>query len=531
MEKEPVNGLYFRFKALVLKTTPVLFIALCLSVSPFTTSASARIYAGLVLSATGEVYLYHEDESLGIVVTVQESVYSGDVIVTGEGSVSKIRLKDESVLSMGENSRLRMKEYLLLEEEAKRVAVFELRSGRLLAQMSEGFDGNGSSFQIVTPSAIVTAMGADFMVSMTDKGTEVVALEGVVFVKSASTAIAGEVVLNEGFGITIQTAWVLPEPVSVPEAELKAIIDETHVEETLTPAPVPEDETVASCVTCHQRTYLTMVRQKFVHPGAERDCKRCHIKQSEKVKEIPAEVYAMESLMMESLIFLDVEEKTTSTVRVRVKDRAGREAVSDEVSFATLTFTEKIIDDEMPPIVTNLRVEELRGGVFYTAVVAWDTDKPCKSVVEWALPGAPVTRLSIGDQYAKDHRVAVSGLSEGRQYTLRVISKDPFGNTAGSEDLTVETSRLFSKEIEEPDEFPSVEEVSVVKVGEKTALRWKTNIETTAVVDLSSGITQETSDDPHFPGGVFTAALPGTATRVRSIKSCHIPPAPSHGRS
>jgi predicted CXXCH cytochrome family protein len=415
-------------------------------------------------------------------------------IVTGERSGAKIRLEDESLLAMGEKSRLQIMEYDFVEEEAKRVALFKLRTGRLRVQLSEGFDGKDSSFQIETPSAIVDARGADFIVSITEKGTEVVALKGVVRVRSSSTSIPGEVVLEAGYGITVQPVWVLPEPLSVPDERLKTLIDQTRIEQTLKSVTVSEDEKVAECVECHEETYLAMVREKFVHPGAERDCKSCHVKQAEKVEEIPAEVYAMESL-----IFLDVEKKTTSVVTVRVKDRAGREALSDEVSFTTLTLTEKMTDD-MPPLITNLRVEELRGGVFYAAVVAWDTDKLCTSAVEWGLPGATVTRLFMDDQYTRDHRTVVSGLSEGRQYILRVISKDPFGNTAVSEDLRVETVRPFSKEIEGPYAFPSVEEVSVVKVGKRTALRWKTNIETTAVVALSTAITGENSDDPHFPG-------------------------------
>jgi hypothetical protein len=96
----------------------------------------------------------------------------------------------------------------------------------------------------------------------------------------------------------------------------------------------------------------------------------------EKVKEIPVEAYTMESL-----IFLDVEDKTSYSVRVRVKDRAGREAISEQVSFTPSTLATKMINDNMPPLISKPRVEELRGGVFYSAVLAWDTDKPCTSAV------------------------------------------------------------------------------------------------------------------------------------------------------
>jgi predicted CXXCH cytochrome family protein len=122
--------------------------------------------------------------------------------------------------------------------------------------------------------------------------------------------------------------------------------------------------------------------------------------------------------------------------------------------------------------------------------------------VEYGLPDASHTLLSMDDQYTKDHRMTVGGLYPEKEYILRVISKDPFGNTAMSEDLRVEIKNPFSKKAAEPDVFPSVEEVGAVKVGKKTALRWKTNIETAAVVDLSTAVTAEPSKEPHYPGFV-----------------------------
>lgn len=500
MRKEPeytggimrANGLYRRFKVLFLRATPVFLIILALAISLVLSSAYARTTAGFILASKGEVYLYHKDELVGVDVVVQEPVYPGDLIVTTERSGSKIRFKDESVLDIGENSRLKIKEYLLFEEEQRRAALLKLSSGQLRSQLSEGYGAEGSSFKIETPLAIAEAMEADFIISMTEKGTEIAAISGVVHIRSTSPSVPGEVVLNAGFGITVKQGWVLPEPVRVPEERLKTAIEETHV-----PVIVPpEEEKVEGCVACHQKTYATLVKQKFIHPGAQRDCKRCHIKQVEKVREIPAEVYAKESL-----IFFDVEEKTSSIVRVRVKDRAGREALSGQLTFTASALTKEMINDNKPPLISNLRVEELSGGVFYSAVLAWDTDKPCTSSVEYGLPGAPANQFAImGGQFTKDHRLSVGGLYEGREYVLRVTSKDPFGNAARSEDLSVETVKPFSTVTVKPDVFPSVEDVSVLNVDGKTALSWKTNVETVAVVDLSTSVVAGPSNDPHAPG-------------------------------
>jgi hypothetical protein len=256
---------------------------------------------------------------------------------------------------------------------------------------------------------------------------------------------------------------------------------------TLTFASAESEESVF--INCHQKTYSIVITQKSLYSGKRRDCKRCHIKQveTEARKDIPVLTYAMENL-----IFLDVRHKSSYSVRVKVKDSEGRKAVSSEVRFTPSTVTTNITNDNMPPLISNLRVEELKEGVFYSAVLAWETNELSSSAVEYGFQGAPVNLFSMGNQYTTNHRIIFSGLVSGKVYIFRVISKDPFGNTAGSEDLRVSVENPFSdKKEEELGEWPSVKEVSVVKVGEKIALRWKTNIETAAVVELSEVVSSE----------------------------------------
>jgi predicted CXXCH cytochrome family protein len=239
-----------------------------------------------------------------------------------------------------------------------------------------------------------------------------------------------------------------------------------------------------------------MNKQKFVHPGAKRDCKKCHIKQVETEKEISVETYAMGNL-----IFLDVKDETSYSVRIRVRDREGRGAVSEEVKFTPSTITMKMINYKTPPLISNPRVEEVREGVFYSVELAWDTDEHSTSAVEYGLPGVPANLFSMGEIYTTDHRMTVGGLLPGKDYIFRVISRDPFGNTARSKDLRVKVKKKPSPKKDEPGRWPSVRGVGVVKVGEKTALRWMTSVETAAFVDLGEVVSGEgRSRGPHYPG-------------------------------
>jgi predicted CXXCH cytochrome family protein len=264
---------------------------------------------------------------------------------------------------------------------------------------------------------------------------------------------------------------------------------------TSEPTQTAESED-SGCSDCHQKTYSFVTMRNYPHPGAIKNCKTCHIKQTVPGKKIDVATHSMETL-----VFLEVEDKISYSVRVRVKDRADREAVSGEVKFMTSTVTTNITNDNMPPLISNFRVEELNEGVFYSVVLAWDTNELSTTAMEYGLKGAPVTLLSMGDQCTMNHRISLSGLMSGKVYIFRGISKDPFGNTARTEDLLVKVENPFSNKKAEPDVIPSVEDVSVVKVVDKTALRWKSNKETAAVVELSEVVSSEKfSKEPHYPG-------------------------------
>jgi hypothetical protein len=473
------------------KTTSIFFIILFLSMSTLTFAAESSVPVGAVVAWAGDVYVYHKDETGGVGINAIEGVFPDDVIVTTAEARAKILLNDDSILSIGENSRLKIKDFLLLEEEGKRVALFMLFTGKLRALVARRFGGEGSRFQIETSTAIAEVDGADFIITITEKGSEIVAVSGVVRVRSVSPSISGEVTLEAGLGTTVRQAWALAEPVQVTEERFKSVVEETSMPVT---ALIQLKE--SGCVGCHLETFLVMNKQKFVHPGAKRDCKKCHLKQVKTAtrKDIPILTYTTEKL-----IFLDVKYKTPYSVRVKVKDREGREAVSSEVRFTPSTVTTNITNDGIPPLISNLRVEELREGVFYSAVLAWETDEFSTSAVEYGLPGAAVNLFSMGAaavnlfsmgaQYTKEHRITVGGLFPGKDYIFRVISKDPFGNTARSEDLRLSAENPFSdKEEEELGVWPSVKGFGVVNVGEMTALRWKTNKETAAFVDLAGPI-------------------------------------------
>lgn len=479
-----------------MRTISILLATFLVSASTYIYAAKRYAPVGAVVAFTGDVFVYHKEDNVGVTVSGIEGIFPNDLIVTTEEARAKILFNDDSVLSIGNDSRLEIKEFELEEKKHKRVARLKLLKGKLRALVARRFTGKGSKFEVETKTAVAEVRDTEFIMSITESGTEVAAIGGTVYVRSVVPSIKGEVVLEAGSGTTVRHAWALDEPVSVPEEWMSRLFDDTAMPVT---ALVQLKE--SGCVGCHLETFMDMNKKKFVHPGAKRDCKRCHIKQLKTgtEKEIPMGVYARDNF-----VFLDLNDNASYSLRVRVKDMAGKEAVSSEVRFVPATVSKTIYNDNRPPEISDLKVAEIKAGIFYSATLVWNTDEYSTSTLEYGLPGTPGTQISNEAQYVTDHRMTVGGLLPGKVYVFRAIARDPFGTSSTSGDLKVEVKNAFLAKTDDSGAWPTVRSVRVVKIGKRTALTWKSNKETIAFLSLGEVMEDDggSTGGPHSPGFV-----------------------------
>jgi hypothetical protein len=87
-----------------------------------------------------------------------------DVIETQRGSQAKALFFDDSLLTIGEHSRVEITEYLFDPARDKRCLVVKLVRGVVRVLVGKVFTGKGSKFEIHTPSAVAAARGTYFVV-------------------------------------------------------------------------------------------------------------------------------------------------------------------------------------------------------------------------------------------------------------------------------------------------------------------------------------------------------------------------------
>jgi hypothetical protein len=119
---------------------------------------------GFYTAVLGQASVTHPGESLILPVKLHDEVLFKDVIQTQDESRARALFQDDSMLTVGENSRVEIDEYIYNPDVNVRRAIVKLMQGQVRALVSKVFKANGSKFEVHTPSAVAAARGTYFTV-------------------------------------------------------------------------------------------------------------------------------------------------------------------------------------------------------------------------------------------------------------------------------------------------------------------------------------------------------------------------------
>jgi len=147
---------------------------------------------GFYTAVSGRVTVVHQREALVLPVKLHDEIRFKDVVQTQNESRTKAFFQDDSMLTIGENSRIEINEYIYNPEENVRLAVVNLLQGQVRALVSKVFKANGSRFEIHTPSAVAAARGTYFTVWVENEQSGIINIgeKGRVDFTSGGTTVA-----------------------------------------------------------------------------------------------------------------------------------------------------------------------------------------------------------------------------------------------------------------------------------------------------------------------------------------------------
>ena len=215
---------------------------------------------GVITFVQGQVTVAHL-QSPPIPAKFRDDIRFQDVIETRQASRTKALFQDDSVLTVGESSRVEITEYIFNPHEDRRSVLINLVSGKVRALVGKVFAKPGSRFEVHTPTAVAAARGTYFVVWLNGRGRTGVANIGdhgqVDFTSKGRTIpiLPGEFSEETDEGPTTPTVFSLddisPAAQGDPDANglpmLSQTVTATDVRETIrVPAPIDSITIVGS---------------------------------------------------------------------------------------------------------------------------------------------------------------------------------------------------------------------------------------------------------------------------------------------
>lgn len=193
---------------------------------------------GTIVALKGTVLIHRDNKS--IFAQLKDKVLLQDTIETKDAARVKMLFSDDSILTLAENSKVTIKEYLYAVDDKKGKSIFNLMDGKLRSLVGK------TEFEVHTPTMIAAARGTYFITwTGIEDGIPVsglAVLEGVVTVYNIDRSIVGVVTLKKGtMSKTFKNTPPAPSAPTPPEL-FNELIDATELQGApiIEEKPIPE---------------------------------------------------------------------------------------------------------------------------------------------------------------------------------------------------------------------------------------------------------------------------------------------------
>lgn len=182
---------------------------------------------GAVTAVEGQATVLRQGRFAPEPLAVQTPVFQEDIIETAVASKVTITLTDATVISLGERSRLELKQFLHEARQQTYTARLRILSGvfrtivrKLIPQ---------SAFEVTTTTAVAAIRGTDLMGEVAADSTAIVVLDGTVMVSNARPGIGGPATLTQGMGTTVKGDEPPSTPTRWSESRIEALRKATAI--------------------------------------------------------------------------------------------------------------------------------------------------------------------------------------------------------------------------------------------------------------------------------------------------------------
>ncbi|MBF0495582.1 MAG: FecR domain-containing protein, partial [Deltaproteobacteria bacterium] len=123
---------------------------------------------GEIVLLEGDATVRHSGETTAAPIRIGAKIFIKDVIKTEPGTKLRIQFVDSSIVSVGENTRLTVTNYLFSPERKVRSSMLDVAFGKVKVFANNLFGFRDKAFKVKTPTAIIGVRGTVFLVWVVD---------------------------------------------------------------------------------------------------------------------------------------------------------------------------------------------------------------------------------------------------------------------------------------------------------------------------------------------------------------------------
>jgi FecR protein len=176
---------------------------------------------GQVTAVEGKVTVLRQEKFAPEPLTLQQPVFQEDIIETHRASKVRVTLIDATVISLGEQSRLELRQFAYDARQRTRSGRLAIPWGFVRA-IFKGMS-SPSSVELITPTAVAAIRGTDLLGEVTTEATAIVVLEGTVAISNIRPKFRGLSTLTPGMGVTVRDDDPRSAPTRWSESRIEAL--------------------------------------------------------------------------------------------------------------------------------------------------------------------------------------------------------------------------------------------------------------------------------------------------------------------
>ncbi|MEN8134802.1 MAG: cytochrome c3 family protein [Thermodesulfobacteriota bacterium] len=224
--------------------------------------------------------------------------------------------------------------------------------------------------------------------------------------------------------------------------------------------PTENSASPNDCLKCHNEIWQEEIAKRYIHPPfREKKCTGCHATNNRVRLKDPvisssgddSENWTGKNLIPATSHWFEFKSAENPATMILEASYGSMVRLYREIPLPPLDNLTDVTDvyGQNPPKIYNVTVPEVKKGIFLSASISWQTDRPTGSMITYGV-GKLQQNTPLNNRLQTEHLETLSSLEADQTYRFRITAEDAIGNRTDSDIFKFSTTTTFSKLAKKP---------------------------------------------------------------------------------